>query len=44
MGNIMENACKYCLEFVEVSAVVGADSLTLVVDDDGPGVPEANVV
>ncbi len=41
MGNIMENACKYCLEFVEVSAVVGADSLTLVVDDDGPGVPES---
>lgn len=33
--------CLVSLEFVEVSAVVGADSLTLVVDDDGPGVPES---
>ena len=37
----MENACKYCLEFVEVTAIVGQDSLTLIVDDDGPGVPES---
>ncbi|SQH12977.1 two-component system sensor histidine kinase PhoQ [Providencia heimbachae] len=41
MGNVMENACKYCLEFVEVTAHVGQDSLTLIVDDDGPGVPES---
>ncbi|MGO2306011.1 MAG: two-component system sensor histidine kinase PhoQ [Providencia sp.] len=40
MGNVMENACKYCLEFVEVTAAVGQDSLTITVDDDGPGVPE----
>lgn len=41
MGNIMENACKYCLEFVEVTAAVGQDSLVITVDDDGPGVPES---
>ena len=41
MGNIMENACKYCLEFVEVTALAGHDSLTIFVDDDGPGVPES---
>lgn len=40
MGNVMENACKYCLEFVEVTAAIGQDSLTITVDDDGPGVPE----
>ncbi|EKT56377.1 two-component system sensor histidine kinase PhoQ [Providencia sneebia] len=40
MGNIMENACKYCLEFVEVTAKTDHDSLTLIIDDDGPGVPE----
>ncbi|MGO2335926.1 two-component system sensor histidine kinase PhoQ [Providencia sp.] len=40
MGNVMENACKYCFEFVEVTAAVGQDSLTITVDDDGPGVPE----
>lgn len=41
MGNIMENACKYCLEFVEVTVLVGHDNLTIIVDDDGPGVPES---
>lgn len=41
MGNIMENACKYCLEFVEVTARVGDDHLVITVDDDGPGVPES---
>ena len=40
MGNVMENACKYCLEFVEVTAQVEHDSLKIIVDDDGPGVPE----
>lgn len=41
MGNILENACKYCLEFVEVTARVNNDSLAIIVDDDGPGVPES---
>ncbi len=40
MGNIIENACKYCLEFVEVSASSTENSLTIIVDDDGPGVAE----
>lgn len=38
MGNIIENACKYCFEFVEVSASSTENSLTIIVDDDGPGV------
>lgn len=41
MGNVLDNACKYCLEFVEVSARKTEDTLTLIVDDDGPGIPES---
>ncbi|PIJ51961.1 sensor protein PhoQ [Erwinia sp. OLTSP20] len=40
MGNVLDNACKYCLEFVEVSARQDGDTLCLIVDDDGPGIPE----
>lgn len=40
VGNVIENACKYCLEFVEVHVNYANDLLTITVDDDGPGVPE----
>ena len=41
MGNVLDNACKYCLEFVEVTARQTDDALHLVVEDDGPGIPES---
>ncbi|SEL39883.1 two-component system, OmpR family, sensor histidine kinase PhoQ [Kosakonia sacchari] len=41
MGNLLDNACKYCLEFVEVSARQTEDTLHIVVEDDGPGIPIA---
>lgn len=41
MGNILDNACKYCLEFVEISARQSDKTLHLIVDDDGPGIPES---
>lgn len=41
MGNVLDNACKYCLEFVEVTARIDRDALWLMVDDDGPGIPES---
>jgi len=41
LGNVLDNACKYCLEFVEVTARPDNDALILVVEDDGPGVPES---
>ncbi|KFK92727.1 sensor protein PhoQ [Serratia sp. Ag1] len=41
MGNVLENACKYCLEFVEVSMLHSDKYLTIVIDDDGPGIPES---
>ena len=41
MGNLLDNACKYCLEFVEVSARQTEDYLHIIVEDDGPGIPHS---
>ena len=41
LGNVLDNACKYCLEFVEVSARQTDKTLHLFIDDDGPGIPES---
>jgi signal transduction histidine kinase len=42
LGNLMENACKWADRNVWVHAQPGdADTLVLTVDDDGPGLPEA---
>lgn len=41
MGNVLDNACKYCLEFVEITARQTDDALHLFVDDDGPGIPHS---
>ena len=40
MGNLLDNACKYCLEFVEVSARLTENELHIIVEDDGPGIPK----
>lgn len=39
MGNIIDNACKYCLEFVTISARQQGDALQFIIEDDGPGIP-----
>lgn len=44
LGNVLDNACKYCLEFVEVSARQEDETLHLIVEDDGPGIPESKRV
>ncbi len=42
MGNVLDNACKYCTEFVEVSVRQTTDShLHITVEDDGPGIPQS---
>ncbi|MRT04972.1 two-component system sensor histidine kinase PhoQ [Ewingella americana] len=41
MGNVIDNACKYCLEFVEISAVYAEKQLVILIEDDGPGIPES---
>lgn len=42
VGNLMENACKYGQGgvWVEASAPANAPALTILVDDDGPGLSE----
>lgn len=41
MGNLLDNACKYCLEFIEVTARQTDTALHLFIDDDGPGIPDS---
>ena len=38
LGNLLENACKYCRSRVRVAVQDGA-TVRIVVDDDGPGIP-----
>ncbi len=41
VGNLLENACKWCRGRVRVTAgTSGLGQLLLVIEDDGPGVPE----
>lgn len=48
LGNLMDNACKWCREKVRVSAALeggppgGRENLSLAVEDDGPGIAEQN--
>ena len=37
VGNVLDNACKWCREKVRVSVRVD-EGLTLAVEDDGPGI------
>ncbi len=40
-GNLMDNACKWARSRVRVTATNESGRLALVVEDDGPGMPEA---
>ena len=44
VGNLMDNACKWTQSQVVVSCETGDERLLLVVEDDGPGIPEEEVV
>ncbi|MDR0218010.1 MAG: two-component system sensor histidine kinase PhoQ [Enterobacteriaceae bacterium] len=39
LGSILDNAYKYCVQFIKVTALTGEDCITIIVDDDGPGIP-----
>lgn len=39
IGNLLDNACKYCLEFVDIHATQSDGFLNIFIDDDGPGIP-----
>jgi signal transduction histidine kinase len=40
LGNLMENACKWCRHRLAVSAVREGSDILITVSDDGPGLPE----
>jgi signal transduction histidine kinase len=42
LGNILENACKWARSAVTISASTTPAGLTILVDDDGPGIDPAN--
>ena len=39
LGNLLDNAYKYCRRRVDISAHMHADRLVVTVGDDGPGIP-----
>ena len=39
IGNLLDNATRFAHRAVALSIVVGADSVRVLVDDDGPGIP-----
>lgn len=41
LGNLLDNACKWADAEVRLSIVETADGFVLAVEDDGPGIPEA---
>ena len=41
LGNLMDNACKWAKRRVEIRCRLDKDRLLLSVEDDGPGIPEA---
>jgi two-component system sensor histidine kinase PhoQ len=44
LGNLMDNACKWCRERVRVAVTVEETGITLAVEDDGPGIAAADRV
>lgn len=41
IGNVLDNACKYCLEFIEITCRQMENALYIYIDDDGPGIPKS---
>ncbi len=39
-GNVIENACKYGVSQVKITALINACELAITIEDDGPGVAE----
>ncbi len=40
LGNLIENACKWCQRQIRISATpLGAGGLEVTIEDDGPGIP-----
>ena len=42
LGNVLDNACKWARSSVALTASCTTDEVTIIVDDDGPGIDAAN--
>lgn len=42
LGNILDNALKWCRSRVEAQAAAGERMIEITVEDDGPGIPDAD--
>ncbi|UTW45992.1 two-component sensor histidine kinase [bacterium SCSIO 12696] len=42
LGNLLDNSCKYGAGQVEISGHMVAEQLELIIDDNGPGIPDAH--
>ena len=42
LGNVLDNACKWCRSRVRASAVLSEGQLALTVEDDGSGISDAD--
>jgi len=43
LGNLIDNACKYGHSKVRVTGLKGEDSIKLIIEDDGDGLPQAQI-
>jgi signal transduction histidine kinase len=41
LGNLLDNACKWAKSVVKIESLAENDSVILIVDDDGPGLPSS---
>jgi len=42
LGNVLDNACKWCRSRVRVSATLSENQLALTIEDDGPGISDTD--
>ena len=42
LGNLLDNACKWCRHTIRVSALIRDAQLHIIVEDDGPGIADAD--
>jgi signal transduction histidine kinase len=43
VGNVLDNACKWARSTVLITASASSEAIALIVEDNGPGVPEARL-
>jgi signal transduction histidine kinase len=44
VGNLLDNACKWASHVVTLNCTMAGDRLKLVIEDDGPGIPDEHLL